>query len=151
MRLRRLLSTTAALLSMCFCSASSATSSLSTYWLVSCRHWPQTRHTHTGTREHTQCNSRRWEKRGRGGEDGKQGGHKITERPRKLEISSVNVIAGGSESEKKNAEWGTKNWPLFLLVWEAGCQLCSAALHTRDETTFKRWRKKLTNSKLNEG
>lgn len=53
MRLRRLLSTTAARLSMCFCSVSSAASSLSTYWLVSCRHWPQAA-SRTHTHEHTQ-------------------------------------------------------------------------------------------------
>jgi len=35
-----LFSTTSALLSMCFCSVSRAWSSLNTYWLVSCRHWP---------------------------------------------------------------------------------------------------------------
>ncbi len=40
MSFRSLFSTTAALLSMCFCSVSRAWSSLSTYWLVSCRHWP---------------------------------------------------------------------------------------------------------------
>lgn len=56
MRLLRRLSTTAALLSMCFCSVSNAASSLSTYWLVSCRNWPQAQqHTDKYTSIHTQC------------------------------------------------------------------------------------------------
>lgn len=58
MRLRSRLSTTAALLSMCFCSVSNAASSLSTYWLVSCRHWPPTPCiTHTQTRTQSPMNT----------------------------------------------------------------------------------------------
>lgn len=98
MRLRSRLSTTAALLSMCFCSVSNAASSLSTYWLVSCRHWPQThtcKHTHTQSPmniHRTMADSHK-ERKGRGG---KERGS-----PEKRENKKKRV---------KRLESGQKNW-----------------------------------------
>lgn len=121
MRLRRLLSTTAALLSMCFCSASSATSSLSTYWLVSCR------------------------KRGRWGGDGKQGGHKIPERPREQEVSCVNVMEVNQRKRTLREEPNTDHC-FFLsgrLSVSWALQLCTHGTRQRfkGEETNKQWAK----------
>lgn len=174
MRLRSRLSTTAALLSMCFCSVSNTASSLSTYWLVSCRHWPQTpsrihANTHTITHEHTQDNGRQSQREEREGGKGKrepgemrkqeEEGQKIREQPKELEksscewrmfnileilaaISHVSVVIWSDSEGQRNRETfkqGTHNWPVvLLLVWQAGCQLCSAALHTCDKTTCER-------------
>ena len=121
MRLRRLLSTTAALLSMCFCSASSATSSLSTYWLVSCR------------------------KRGRWG-----GGWQTRRSQDSREAERTGSImrkCDGSESEKKNAERGTNTDHCFFLSGRLSVswalQLCAHGTRQRfkGEETNKQWAK----------